>query len=177
VVNRYEDGLSLPAKDIERAVGLSPFEILSEDRERVGRSVNLGQVLVMNGSSPYARSVGKIGDRLAGVDSSGKGGRSLGGLLRTLLPGREKADAEGNGRKPVTGALAGGVQRTNGKDGAATNGGRPPSSVVPSPIGRERPKSEQARVETTRNGRADASHASGISASDASNRTREDGAR
>ena len=52
VVNRYEEGVSVPLKDVERAVGMSPFEIVREDRERVCRSVNLGQLLVMNGSSP-----------------------------------------------------------------------------------------------------------------------------
>jgi pilus assembly protein CpaE len=179
VVNRYEDGISLPPKDIERAVGLAPFEILSEDRERVGRSVNLGQPLVMNGSSPYARGVGKIGDRLAGIDGNGRGGRSLGGLLRTLLPGREKADAGGNGRKPVTGAGARGAQRpATDKEGAAgpANGNRTVSNA-PSPYGRERPQSAGARPDTTRNGRPDVAPAPGVSAADAGRRTLEDGVR
>jgi pilus assembly protein CpaE len=176
VVNRYEEGVSVPPKDIERAVGLSPFEILSEDSERVCRSVNLGQLLVMNGSSPYARAVGKIGDRLAGVDSA-RVSKSLGGLLRTLLPGREKADGGGSGRKPVPGAGTGGAQRAaNTKDGVAIHGGRPPSDAAPSMKGPERPKSEKARVETARNGRADVAPASGLAA-DAGLRPLEDGVR
>ena len=123
VVNRYEEGVSLPPKDIERAVGLSPYEILGEDRERVYRSVNLGQPLVMNGASPYARAVGKIGDRLAGVDDTRRG-RSFGGLLRTLLPpfprtaessAPEKAGAGANGRKAGTASTNGAAGATNGK--------------------------------------------------------------
>lgn len=88
VVNRFEEGVSVPAKDIERAVGLPLFQILEEDRERVGRSVNLGRpVVTMTGSSPYARAVRKLGDRLAADDLKGAGKASgLTGLVRTLLP-------------------------------------------------------------------------------------------
>ena len=87
VVNRYEERGSVPKKDIERAVGLPLFQTLDEDRERVSRSVNLGQPIVMNGSSPYSSAVGSLGDRLAATDLPAKKGRlSLGGLLRAVLP-------------------------------------------------------------------------------------------
>jgi Flp pilus assembly CpaE family ATPase len=97
VLNRYEDGVSVPTKDVERAVGLPLFQIVNEDRERVGRSVNLGRPLVMNGPSPFTKAVGRLGDRLAADDLLANGKKSpLGGLLRTLLPpfGRGSGSAE-----------------------------------------------------------------------------------
>jgi len=86
VVNRYEDGVSVPMKEIERAVGLPVWHVLHEDRERVGRSVNLGKPLVMQGSSPYARAVGKLGASFAASDLRANGhNRKLGEVLRRLL--------------------------------------------------------------------------------------------
>jgi pilus assembly protein CpaE len=118
VVNRYEEGVSLPAKDVERAVGLPLFQILYEDRERMGRSVNLGRPLVLNGSSPYARAVGEMGDRLAADDVLAKRSKSsLGGLLRTLLPPFGRAN--GSEERPAERHAAG-----SGRD-AAANGRRP----------------------------------------------------
>jgi pilus assembly protein CpaE len=121
VVSRYEDGVSVSTKEIERAVGLPVWETVHEDRERVGRSANLGRPIVMQGSSPYAKTVGRIGAVVAAADvtKNGRGG-TLSGLLRTvLLPlglangggghAREKAAAaeasstHGNGRRPSAG--------------------------------------------------------------------------
>jgi pilus assembly protein CpaE len=101
VINRYDEGESVPKSDIERAVGLPVFQTLDEDRERVSRSVNLGQPIVMNGSSPYSKAVGRLGDQLAASDLLVKQGRRpLGGLLRAMLPGRSQV----NGRKPTSDA-------------------------------------------------------------------------
>jgi pilus assembly protein CpaE len=104
VVNRYEEGVSVPKADIERAVGLPLSQVLQEDRERVGRSVNLGQpVVALKSSSPYARSVQQLGDRLAAEDLNGNGKRSaFAGLLRTLLPPFARPNGDGepaNGRR------------------------------------------------------------------------------
>ena len=119
-----------------------------------------------------------MGDRLAGVQSARGSKVSLGWMLRTLLPGRKKGDAGGNGRKPVTVAGAGDAQRAaNVRDGAATAGGRSPSSVASSSNGPERLKSEKAQVESARNGRTDALPASGVFAVDAGHRTLEEGVR
>jgi len=123
VVNRYEEGVSVPAKEVERAVGLPLFQVLNEDRERVGRSVNLGRPLVMNGSSPYARAVGQIGDRLAADDVPAKHRRSAGGLLHKLLPsfGRKSGRAEAaNGTPPTSGA----PQHPNGRPRPASEKGK-----------------------------------------------------
>ena len=87
VVNRYEEGRSMSKKHVEQAVGLSIFQVLGEDRDRVDRSINLAQPLVLNGSSPFAVGVKKMGDTIARDDLKDRGSVSrLGGLLRTVLP-------------------------------------------------------------------------------------------
>ncbi len=104
VVNRFEEGISVPTKDIEGAVGIPLYQILEEDRERVGRSVNLGRPIVAaKTSSAYARSVRKLGDRLAADDlPANRKGSGLGGLIRTLIPpfGRQKASTEPRSEAP-----------------------------------------------------------------------------
>jgi pilus assembly protein CpaE len=86
VVNRYQEGVSVTPKDIERGMGLSPFQIIQEDTERVGRSANLGQPIVLAGSSSYAKAVRQLGDRLAADDLKGGKRSPLSGLIKTLLP-------------------------------------------------------------------------------------------
>lgn len=143
VVNRYEEGLSVPTRDVERAVGLPLFQVLEEDRERVGRSANLGEPLVMNGSSRYARAVGKLGDRLAAADLLAGGARaSLGArLLRSLTPpfARQNGRDHPSNERPqkASPSPGGGSARTtpaHGQNGAAT-GRHPPSNGRPERIG------------------------------------------
>ena len=141
VVNRFEEGLGVPTKEIQRAVGLSPYQILEEDRERVGRSVNLGEPIVATKtSSAYARSVRKLGDRLAADDLRAKGkGPGLSGLIRNLMPpfGRQKASA-----KPSEDASSG--PSTNGRKPERS---RPPEAATNRPPPRPRTRPDQsARV-------------------------------
>lgn len=98
IVNRYEEGGSVSRKDIERAVGLPVFQTLAEDRERVSRSVNLGQPIVMNGSSPYSSAVRSLGGRLAPTDLPAKR-LSFGGLLRAVLPPYRRRNGRRDPRK------------------------------------------------------------------------------
>lgn len=139
IVNRYEDGSSFPVKDIERAVGLPPFQIIEEDRERVSRSVNLGRPIVVNGTSPYSRAVASLGDRLAAAHVTQPPERtSFGGLLRTVLP----PFTRGNGRhlpaasahRPPAGSRQDApdpaIRAANGRGDAAN---REHDSVTPKP--------------------------------------------
>jgi pilus assembly protein CpaE len=152
VVNRYEEGLSLPPKEIERAVGLPVLHILHEDRERVCRSVNLGRPLMMNGSSPYVRTVEKLVHGLEGVDVPANGAKSLGGLLRTLLPPFVRSNGEGRGARAESGLTrsatpaadrqeAAGKQRTDDERTSAGNGRRSRENGPKPDAGRRRPGS------------------------------------
>jgi hypothetical protein len=127
VVNRYEDGLSLPPKEIERAVGMPLLQILHEDRERVCRSVNLGRPLMMDGSSPYARTVEKLVHGLEGVEVPANGARSLGGLLRTLLPPFARSNGSGRDARAESGPTRSPTSTADRREPAGkqpTGGGR-----------------------------------------------------
>lgn len=87
IVNRYLEGEGVSRKDIEQAVGAPVYHVLKEDTSRVTRSINLGQPIVMNGSSPYAKGVKTLGNRIAGDDLLEKdGGSRIVNLVRTILP-------------------------------------------------------------------------------------------
>lgn len=87
VVSRFEEGVSVEKKDIERAVGLPLRHVLAEDREGISKSVNLGRPVVLNGSSPYSSGVGRIGDLIAKDDLLQKDDRGpLGKLFGKMLP-------------------------------------------------------------------------------------------
>jgi pilus assembly protein CpaE len=126
VINRYEESVSVPTKDVERAVGLPVYQVVEED-QRVARSANLGKPLVMSTpSAPYARSVGSIGDRLAADDLLATGKRSALGMLRSLLPTFGRADE-------AAGTANG---HSNGKPnghGASGSGARPRPSRSAAP--------------------------------------------
>lgn len=99
VVSRYEEGVSVERKDIERAVGLPLRHVLAEDREGVSKSVNLGRPIVLNGSSPYSTGVGRIGNLIAKDDLLEKDDRGpLGKLLGAMLP----PFGSNNGKRAIT---------------------------------------------------------------------------
>ncbi len=101
VVSRYEEGIGVEKKDIQRAVGLPLHHLLVEDREGVSKSANLGRPIVLDGPSSYASGVGQIGDLIAKDDLLEKDARGpLGKLLGAVLPpfgktnGRPKKKSE-----------------------------------------------------------------------------------
>ena len=81
VVNRYNPRDAISISDIEKALGIPVYWKMSNDYEAVVRSINNGKPLVLDNSSRYGKDLKAFATAVAGLQSSGRNGRGLGGLL------------------------------------------------------------------------------------------------
>ncbi len=79
VVTRYTPATGLKREDVERALKLAPYAVLSNDYETVQRGVLEGKPVPAG--SHYGRSVHDLGERLLGLETAGKKRGSFFGLL------------------------------------------------------------------------------------------------
>ena len=85
VVTRYTPATGLKRDDVERALKVAPYALLSNDYDAVQHSVLEGKPV--SPASHYGRSVHDLGQRLLGIEAAGK---KRGGFFG-LLPVRSRA--------------------------------------------------------------------------------------
>jgi pilus assembly protein CpaE len=84
VVTRYTPATGLKREDVERALKVAPYALLSNDYDAVQHSVLEGKPV--SPASHYGRSVHDLGERLLGLETAGK---KRGGFFG-LLPARSR---------------------------------------------------------------------------------------
>jgi pilus assembly protein CpaE len=84
VVNRYNPSGEVTIADIEKALQMPVFATLANDYESVIASINTSKPVVLNGkTSPYARSIKQLVDRIIGTEDS-TAPHARGGLMSRI---------------------------------------------------------------------------------------------
>ena len=76
VINRFDPAGEVTITDIEKSLQMPVYATLANDYESVISSINTSKPAILNGKSPYARSIRQMVDRIVGGSSEAADGRS-----------------------------------------------------------------------------------------------------